>query len=222
MYKYLLNTAVVRLLASRWRVPVLKKLLRLHSLVERWVSTFAVESGVHVKHRLMKYHQFFVDNVGATDCVLDIGCGAGHVAYTVAQKAKQVVGIDIDRNYLAPSVHYAAQTNLTFIQGDATVYNFQQEFDVIILSNVLEHIDDRVALLQKIKKLAPKILIRVPMLNRDWLPLLKRELGLEYRLDPTHTIEYTEPEFRDELEQAGLTCTELFIRFGEIYCVATT
>jgi len=69
------------------------------------------------------------------------------------------------------------------------------------LSNILEHIENRVKFLNKIKNLAPKILIRVPMINRDWITLYKKELGVEWRLDKTHYIEYTLESFEKELEK---------------------
>jgi len=92
---------------------------------------------------------------------------------------------------------------------------------VIILSNVLEHLKNRIEFLSKIKKLAPKILIRVPMLNRDWITLYKKELGIEYRLDPSHYIEYTLESFEKELQKVGLSLKNYSIQFGEIWAVVT-
>jgi hypothetical protein len=34
-------------------------------------------NGIHPKHRLMKYHDFFVNRVQREERVLDIGCGIG-------------------------------------------------------------------------------------------------------------------------------------------------
>jgi hypothetical protein len=57
------------------------------------------------------------------------------------------------------------------------------------------------------------------MLDRDWLTLYKKELGVEYRLDKGHFIEYTEQSFRDEVKEAGYKIVKLEIRFGEIYAI---
>jgi hypothetical protein len=84
---------------------------------------------------------------------------------------------------------------------------------------VLEHIDKRVEFLTSLKKLAPKILVRVPMLNRSWIDIYKKELGLEYRLDLTHFIEYTLEGFKEELNRAGLRISDYSIQFGEIWAV---
>lgn len=42
------------------------------------------------------------------------------------------------------------------------------------------------------------------MINRDWITLYKKELGVEWRLDPTHCTEYTLESLKEELQKAGL------------------
>jgi len=185
------------------------------------ISKLAIwdNNGIHPKHKIMNYHQFFVDNIDKNDCVLDVGCGNGFVAYDISQKAKSVLGIDINRQNIQSAKEHYQRENLSFIFGDATKYQFKKGFDTIILSNVLEHIKNRAAFLKKIKKLAPKILIRVPMINRDWLALYKKEKGAEYRLDKTHFTEYTMRSFREEIKKAGLKIKSYSIQFGEIWAI---
>ena len=199
---------------------ILKVLLPLDNFLHRWITHFSLENGIHPKHRLTNYHQFFLDNIGPNDTVLDVGCGLGLLTHDIARKANRVVGIDINKQYLATAKEKHNHPKLTYLHGDATTYKFNEIFDVLILSNTLEHIKDRASFLKKLKPHAGKFLIRAPMINRDWLPLLKKELGIEYRLDPTHYIEYTESTFRQELAAAGLAVNELSVRFGEIYCLA--
>ena len=95
-------------------------------------------------------------------------------------------------------------------------------FDTVVLSNVLEHLPERAAFLRSVRmRVHPRrFLLRVPLFERDWRVPLKKELGIEWRLDLTHETEYTEEAFRNELEQAGLHITELHIRWGEIWCEA--
>ncbi len=202
---------------------IVRQLLKIHTLSYRFISTFSVaaEDGLHPKHRLMNYHKFFVDNVSESDIVLDIGCGNGALTYDVARKAKYVYGIDIN----AKNIEYARQKynadNITYIIGDATEYKFNEDFDVIILSNVLEHIEKRNEFLLKIRDLSDTFLIRVPMINRDWVVLYKKELGLPYMSDPTHYTEYTLESFVDELLQAGLKVKNHTIQFGEIWATVS-
>lgn len=196
--------------------------LAFHQFGYKLASALAIkaEGGLHPKHRLMDYHRFFLDRISPGDTVLDIGCGNGALAYDLAKKARTVVGIDTNvKNQKAWKEKYRAP-NITYVLGDATTTRFDQTFDVIVLSNVLEHIEHRVEFLEKIKRLAPLLLIRVPMINRDWITLYKKELGLDYMLDKTHFVEYTLDAFRDELASAGLSIQEHSIQFGEIW--ATT
>ena len=62
-----------------------------------------------------------------------------------------------------------------------------------------------------------RFLIRVPVFERDWRVPLKRELGVEWRLDPTHETEYTLESFEKEMAAAGLRITYQEVRWGEIW-----
>lgn len=195
--------------------------LKLHNFSYKLASRFAIgaEGGLHPKHRLMNYHQFFLDHISSTDHVLDIGCGNGALACDLAGKAAHVVGIDTNEKNRATWQTRFARENLEYRVADATTFASQETFDVVVLSNVLEHIEHRVEFLKRIKHLAPLFLIRVPMIDRDWITLYKKELGLESRLDTTHFTEYTLEDFQKELSSAGLHLETYSIQFGEIWAV---
>ena len=100
--------------------------------------------------------------------------------------------------------------------------SFEDPFDVVILSNVLEHLEDRPVFLRRlVRAVQPKrILIRVPLFERDWRVPLKEELGMDYRLDPTHYTEYTLESFASEIQAAHLMLTRQEVRWGEIWAEA--
>ena len=183
------------------------------------ISFFSSYKGIHPKHAIMKYHDFFVQNVRPTDRILDVGCGKGEVAYSVAQKAALVVGVDISKKSIERAQKKYQQPNLKFIVGDALSDSFTEKYDAIILSNVLEHIEHRVDFLKKLSAIAPTILIRVPMITRDWISVYKKQEGFEYRLDDTHFIEFDRNTFKNEVQQAGLKIDSLDVNFGELYAV---
>ncbi|MEK7619978.1 MAG: methyltransferase domain-containing protein [Patescibacteria group bacterium] len=197
--------------------------LKLHTLSYKLASRFAIgaEGGLHPKHRLMNYHQFFLDHIRPTDRVLDIGCGNGALAYDLAGKTAHVTGIDLNKKNKQAWETRFARGNLLYLVADATTFSPEERFDVVVLSNVLEHIEHRVEFLKRVKHLAPLFLIRVPMLDRDWITLYKKELGLEYRLDTTHETEYTLENFTKELHDAGLFIRSHSIQFGEIWAVVS-
>lgn len=175
--------------------------------------------GIHTKHRHMKYHDFFVDNIRKGETVADIGCGYGVLANAIATRVEgvSVYGVDINTGNIQKAKKLFVEDNLKFVEGDATVFKFSSSFDVIVLSNVLEHIEDRVEFLTRLKSnLKPKLfLIRVPAFDRDWRVPLKKELGIEWRLDDTHYIEYTLETFRDEIEISSLKIVDLNIKCGQ-------
>ncbi|MDD4990304.1 MAG: class I SAM-dependent methyltransferase [Candidatus Pacebacteria bacterium] len=195
-----------------------KTVLKLHNFAYKLSSVLAIkQEGKHPKHRLTSYHRFFLDNIQKGNKVLDIGCGWGELAFDLAKKAKKVVAIDLNEAYLKKAKQKNSLPNIEYVLGDATTYSFKEHFDVVVLSNVLEHIEKRVEFLRKIKPLANKFLIRVPMLNRDWIVLYKKEMGVEYFLDKGHFTEYTLEELQAELSQAGYTVENYSIQFGEFY-----
>ena len=197
----------------------LKILIKLHNNLYKRINFLSrkLNNDIHPKHRIMGYHQFFLDNIDENSRILDIGCSIGNVTYHIAEKAQLVVGIDRDEQAIHRANKIYKRDNIRYIIGDATKFEFNESFDYIILSNVLEHIKDRINFLNKIKKLAKHFLIRVPMIDRSWLVLYKKELGYEYRLDPTHYIEYTLESFQEELESAGFKIGSYSIQFGEIW-----
>jgi 2-polyprenyl-3-methyl-5-hydroxy-6-metoxy-1,4-benzoquinol methylase len=180
--------------------------------------------GTHTKHKHIGYHDFFIKNIEPGSKVLDIGSGSGFLAYDIATKVEDttVLGIDINEENVASARRNFAHPNLKFIVGDAMKDLPRERFDVVVLSNVLEHLEDRVEFLMLLKeRISPsKYLIRAPIFERDWRVPLKKELGVDYRLDPTHHIEYTQEEFLDELRQAGLRAEACEVRWGEIWAVA--
>ena len=202
----------------------LKLSLKLHNYLYRRVSALVVKlnNGIHPKHNIMKYHQFFIDNISENSNVLDIGCGIGAVTYDIAKKAKRVVGIDNNYSNIEIAKKRYNSQNIDYICEDATRFKIEENFEYIVLSNVLEHIKDRIDFLNKIKVLSKYILIRVPMINRSWLTLYKKEIGMEYRLDSSHYIEYTLETFINEFKKANLEILSYSVQFGEIWAKIAT
>ena len=67
----------------------LRELLTMDSDVSGQIDLVALAygDGVHVKHRIMRYHDFFVARVRDGERVLDIGCGYGAVAHSIASRS---------------------------------------------------------------------------------------------------------------------------------------
>lgn len=181
-----------------------------------------VNGGQHPKHRLMKYHDFFAGRIGDAMKVLDIGCGMGEVAYAVALNSQaHVTGIDLAEEYIEKA-RKKKHKRLSFVLGDAIKDLPGEDFDICILSNVLEHIDERPALLKRVKEnnCIKKFLIRVPSFERDWRVPMKKELGIEWRLDIDHRLEYTPETILEDLTRAELRINHFECRWGEYWLEA--
>ena len=179
--------------------------------------------GVHPKHRLTGYHDFFCNRLSSGEAVLDIGCGNGNLTYDMAEKAgARVTGIELSENNYRQAIERYSHPKVTYIHGDALTDLPNTAFDTVVMSNVLEHLEDRIRFLTRVKRqISPaRWLFRVPLYERDWRVPLMKEIGVDYRLDPTHCIEYVQEDFVKELNSAGLEAIHMEIRWGEIWCEA--
>lgn len=201
--------------------------LRLHNLsyqVAGAFSTLLEPDRLHPKHRLMQYHRWFQERLQDDWDVLDIGCGNGALAYDLIPFCRSVFAVDILGENIERARQQYQRDGIEYICADATTFPFTRRFDAIVLSNVLEHIEHRVDFLKRIyanqiRQRPPVLLLRVPMIDRDWITLYKKDCGVEYRLDRTHFTEYTLDQITQETGQAGLEMVEHEVRFGEFYGV---
>ncbi len=225
MKKLLMQYGRNLIVAQIKRLPpdvALRFLFRLDEQLYEVQSHFAIAygQGIHTKHRHMRYHDFFVERIKAGEKVLDVGCHNGSVAYDVAEQAQaEVVGIEIEPNNIGDALKHHPHPRITYCIGDALTGVLSGKFDVIILSNVLEHLPQRSDFLRRLQQATnpSRILIRVPLFERDWRVPLKKELGVEWRLDPTHETEYTLQSFADEMDAARLKITYQTVVWGEIW-----
>ena len=205
-------------------------LLCMHSFCYKWSGFMAsqLNNGRHPKHEIMKYKEWFQSNIVSNWTILDIGSNDGALPALLSEKAAFVYGIEISPQNIAKAKHYNSKLNIQYFCADATVFNYKecQPIHCITLSNVLEHIENRVSFLKSLvqnvnwaDKKDKRFLIRVPMINREWIVLYKKQMRLEYRLDPNHYIEYTYETFEKELKEANIVIKSSKICFGEIYAI---
>ena len=200
---------------------VLKNLLDLDNFIYQLTGNFAVKygNGIHVKKRLINYIDYFelqILKVGGP-CI-DIGCGDGELAKRISENKIYVLGIDKSKKMINKAKKYESKY-LRFLENDFLNIKTKKKFNVVILSNVLEHVNQRISFLTNIKKkLKPKFfIIRVPAFDRDWRVPLKKELGIEWRLDNTHFIEYTKETLLNELLRSNIEIIDCKSNWGEIW-----
>ncbi|UIE38657.1 class I SAM-dependent methyltransferase [Leptodesmis sichuanensis] len=149
--------------------------------------------------------------------ILDAGCGGGAYVEFLAQKGFEVTGIDKYEEFLQVA---REQGRLgTYVQGDIISLPFPDKaFDCTYCFDVLEHVNDELAIKELARVTSKRLIIAVPRKDE-----IMHQFGLTfypYR-DPTHLRYYTE----DSLRQLALAtnCSKLevipegFIPFHSLF-----
>lgn len=168
-----------------------------------------------------------VSNIPEKSRVLDIGCSSGNFGKVLTkQKECEVIGVDLDAEDVKRAKKVLKAAYVMNIERD----NFSKlgKFDRVIFADVLEHLVDPVASLQKVKKLLKpggQVLFSIPnmahMGTRLMLLTGKFGYGETGLLDKTHLHFYDEAEVRRIFNDAGfsletLDWTEYYIPQKEV------
>jgi len=164
------------------------------------------------------FRAFLISKIEAGHNVLDLGCGKGTLSRYLSEKAKSVVGVDHDRSAIDAARSANRKDNLTFISDDARSYLNsipRESFDVLILSHILEHLDDPKALLLEFKGFFKYIYIEVPDFDRYYLNHYRKSLGspLIYT-DADHISEFDRDEMGALLAACSVDILNSDHRFG--------
>lgn len=89
--------------------------------------------------------------------ILDVGASTGIIDNYLAEHFGHVVGIDIDQHAIDYASRSSQKQNLRFIVADAMNIPFQAgEFDVVICSQVYEHVPDANRMMEEIHRVLSK------------------------------------------------------------------
>lgn len=109
-----------------------------------WWDQDGVVSGLHVLNRARV--AYFREKLGSLrgKRVLDVGCGGGILAESLAHEGAQVVAVDPSEASLAQAREHARPERLSidYRLGFAETLDFQEEFDAVFAVDVLEHVRD--------------------------------------------------------------------------------
>ncbi len=144
--------------------------------------------------------------------VLDLGCGDGVLSTWLAANSASVVGVDHDLTHLSLAKNRPARSNLEFVHGDAGEFldRCDREFAVLVLSHVLEHLDDPEAFLSRFSARFEFVYVEVPDFEASAHNLLRENIGLELSYaDADHISEFGRSELEDMVRTAGLRIVEV-------------
>jgi len=163
--------------------------------------------------------EFLEGHLLPSDRVLDFGCKEGVLTARLATCCRQVVGVDVDAAAIAVARAQVRLPHVSFVEGDGVEYFRARpgEFDVIVLSHVIEHLDDPRTLLTAAVGTCRQVYIEVPDFERTYLNAFRSQLRsrLIYS-DRDHVWEFDRRELRELVSASGLEVRDEEARHGMI------
>lgn len=151
--------------------------------------------------------------------VVDVGCGGGILADSMARKGAQVLGIDLSANALKVAALHALEVQTPDVEyrevsAEALAAERPGQFDVVTCMEMLEHVPDPASVVRACSELVrPGGWVFFSTLNRSTKSFLFAIVGAEYLLDlvPRGTHDYAKMIRPSELaaycRQCGLELT---------------
>ena len=115
-------------------------------------------------------------NLDKLEC-LDIGCGGGLLSERMARLGASVTGIDITQNSIDIAKMHASNSglNINYINTDVSLFikNNLKKFDLVVASEVVEHLDNRSLFFEETSKLLKnKGILILTTINKTAMSLL--------------------------------------------------
>ena len=166
------------------------------ALAHRWWDPNSEFKPLHAINPLrLNWIKTFVNLEGKK--VVDIGCGGGILAESIAQSGADTTGIDLSEKALKVAELHALEvgTNLTYraISAEALADEQPAQYDVVTCMDMLEHVPDPASVVRACAKLCkPGGTLFFSTLNRSPKSYLFAIIGAEYilKLLPKGTHEY--------------------------------
>jgi 2-polyprenyl-3-methyl-5-hydroxy-6-metoxy-1,4-benzoquinol methylase len=158
--------------------------------------------GVH-SGGLIPERAALLDEVIVGRRVLDIGCAHGVYVDYLAAKGIEAVGMDLVSEFLEQALE--ADRDGAYVLGDALHLPFAEaSFDTVLLSDVLEHLEDESQAVAELVRVARKrIIVIVPRATDEFLE--QNGLVFRHHLDRTHLRTYTPASLSERFANCSVT-----------------
>jgi 2-polyprenyl-6-hydroxyphenyl methylase/3-demethylubiquinone-9 3-methyltransferase len=179
------------------------------ALAHRWWDPESEFKPLHAINPLrLSWIKSLVDLNGIK--VLDVGCGGGILAESIAQSGADTCGIDLSQKALKVAELHALEVGATLtyrsIAAEALAEEQPAQYDVVTCMEMLEHVPDPASVVRACAKLCkPGGTLFFSTLNRSPKSYLFAIIGAEYllRILPKGTHEYA--KFIKPSELVGFT-----------------
>lgn len=195
------------------------EIAKFEALAERWWDP---ESEFRPLHDINPLRLNYIDQRAGLDGkqVLDVGCGGGILAESMARRGAQVTAIDMAEAPLAVGQIHARQSGIdvNYFKSMAEDHAAQSpaSYDVVTCLEMLEHVPDPSSTVAACAALArPGGELFFSTINRNPKSFLFAIVGAEYvlRLLPRGTHEYAKfirpSELAESIRKAGLVVNEV-------------
>jgi SAM-dependent methyltransferase len=149
--------------------------------------------------------------------VLDLGCDKGEMSFLISHFSKSVLGIDYNKQAIEIAKTNFNRNNLEFRNEEAINYlkSNNEQFDVLILSHIIEHIDNPLEMIQEFKNYFKYIFIEVPDLDNCYLNeyRMKENMNLIYK-DDDHIYEFDRESIYELLAKCNVKIIDSEFRYG--------
>lgn len=149
--------------------------------------------------------------------VLDLGCSSGELSNIIAERVNKVVGIDHNEVSIKKAKETYTKENLTFICEDVKVFlkKSSEKFDILILSHILEHIDQPKEFLLNFKESFDYIYVEVPDFDKTPANHYRKDFNMKLiYTDDDHVSEFDRDELRELFEECGVQVIQSEYIFG--------
>ena len=190
------------------------EIAKFSALAHRWWDPQSEFKPLHAINPLrLNWIKSFVDLQGKK--VLDVGCGGGILAESIAQSGADTCGIDLSEKALKVAELHALEVGATLkyrsISAEALAEEEPGQYDVVTCMEMLEHVPDPSSVVRACAQLVkPGGHVFCSTLNRNPKSFLFAIVGAEYVLNllPKGTHEYAKfikpSELAQYARQAGL------------------
>jgi 2-polyprenyl-6-hydroxyphenyl methylase/3-demethylubiquinone-9 3-methyltransferase len=152
--------------------------------------------------------------------VIDVGCGGGILAESMAQQGAEVTGIDINQEAISVANLHKIESHLAInyylLTAEQAAADFQAKYDVVTCLEMLEHVPEPASVIQACADLIkPGGHLFFSTVNRNVKSYLSAIVGAEYllKLLPKGTHDYRKCIRPSELaawaREVGLTLVDI-------------
>ena len=154
-------------------------------------------------------YKFAQSYINENDKVLDVACGVGYGTSAIAQKARSVVGVDINQASINFANKIFANEKLSFECKSALDLNYENEFDKIISFETIEHLtEDDLFIKNLYKALKPGATLICSVPNQSVFPY-------DPKVVPFHIKHYTVESIKNLLTDNGFRIKDLYFQYSD-------